>query len=76
MKCPNASVIVLLTKPPAARVTAISADCSGLPVVRYGPGELHAQFGDAFQLLDHQSEDHRTPSGAIQQFVYCVCLVH
>jgi len=50
--------------------------CSGLPVVRYGPGELHAQFGDAFQLLDHQSEDHRTPSGAIQQFVYCVCLVH
>jgi ubiquinone/menaquinone biosynthesis C-methylase UbiE len=50
--------------------------CSGLPVVRYAPGELHAQFGGQFELLDHLAEEHRTPAGAIQQFVYCHCLLH
>jgi ubiquinone/menaquinone biosynthesis C-methylase UbiE len=50
--------------------------CSGLPVVRYGPGELHAQFGGQFELLEHVAEQHRTPAGAIQQFVYCHCLLH
>jgi ubiquinone/menaquinone biosynthesis C-methylase UbiE len=50
--------------------------CSGLPVVRYSPEELHAQFGNAFELVEHQAEDHRTPSGAIQHFVYCVCVMH
>lgn len=52
------------------------SECSGLPVVRYAPGELHAQFGGDFELVEHQVEDHRTPSGAIQHFVYCVCVVH
>jgi ubiquinone/menaquinone biosynthesis C-methylase UbiE len=47
--------------------------CSGLPVVRYRPGELHDQFGDAFVLLKHQKEAHHTPSGTTQQFVYCYC---
>lgn len=50
--------------------------CSGLPVVRYAPEALHAQFGSAFELVEHQAEDHRTPSGAIQHFVYCLCLMH
>lgn len=50
--------------------------CSGLPVMRYAPGELHAQFGGEFELLQHLSESHRTPSGAIQHFVYCHCLLH
>lgn len=50
--------------------------CSGLPVVRYAPGALHAQFGDSFQLLDRLTEEHRTPGGAIQQFVYCHCVLH
>ena len=50
--------------------------CSGLPVVRYAPGALHAEFGGHFELVDHLSEAHRTPGGAIQQFVYCHCLVH
>jgi SAM-dependent methyltransferase len=52
------------------------AKCSGLPVVRYAPESLHAQFGDAFELVVHEFEDHHTPSGAIQQFVYCLCVVH
>lgn len=47
--------------------------CSGLPVVRYRPGELHDQFGAAFTLLKHQKETHSTPSGAMQQFIYCYC---
>jgi ubiquinone/menaquinone biosynthesis C-methylase UbiE len=50
--------------------------CSGLPVVRYGPGQLHAQFGGEFELLEHVAEEHRTPAGAVQQFVYCHCLLH
>lgn len=47
--------------------------CSGLPVVRYRPDELHDEFGAAFTLLRHQKEAHHTPSGAVQQFVYCYC---
>ena len=37
---------------------------------------LHAQFGGAFELLEHLSESHQTPSGAVQQFVYCHCVMH
>lgn len=47
--------------------------CSGLDVVRYGPEELHAQFGGAFQKVGSLSEIHSTPWGAEQQFVYCYC---
>jgi ubiquinone/menaquinone biosynthesis C-methylase UbiE len=47
--------------------------CSGLPVVRYRADELHAEFGEAFALLSHRKEAHHTPSGTVQQFVYCYC---
>jgi ubiquinone/menaquinone biosynthesis C-methylase UbiE len=47
--------------------------CSGLPVMRYRAGELHDQFGEAFKLLEHSREEHHTPSGAVQPFVYCYC---
>ncbi|HEY8887112.1 MAG TPA: class I SAM-dependent methyltransferase [Gallionella sp.] len=47
--------------------------CSGLPVMRYRPDELHAEFGKAFSLLSHEKEAHHTPSGTVQQFVYCYC---
>lgn len=50
--------------------------CSGLPVVRYEPGQLHAQFGGRFELVDHVAEQHRTPAGQVQHFVYCHCLLH
>lgn len=49
--------------------------CSGLPVVRYAPGELHAQFGDAFELVEHETELHHTPADAVQPFVYCLCVM-
>ena len=49
--------------------------CSGLPVMRYSPDELHAEFGESFKLLRHQKEAHHTPAGKVQQFVYCYCRV-
>lgn len=51
------------------------AQCSGLPVMRYAANELHAQFGGAFALVKHVKETHCTPSGSVQQFVYCYCRV-
>ena len=46
--------------------------CSGLEVVRYSPDTMHAQFGDGFRLVGSVREEHRTPSGATQAFVYCL----
>ena len=45
--------------------------CSGLPTMRYGPDELCAMLGPGFTLRKSVIEDHRTPSGATQQFLYC-----
>ena len=47
--------------------------CSGLEVVRYSPDGMHAEFGASFRLLESMREDHRTPSGRMQAFVYCLC---
>lgn len=49
--------------------------CSGLDVVRYTPASMHAEFGDSFTLLDNVREEHHTPGGAVQAFVYCLCRV-
>ncbi len=45
--------------------------CSGLPVMRYSANELHAEFGAPFTLLQHEEEEHHTPFGTVQKFVYC-----
>jgi 2-polyprenyl-3-methyl-5-hydroxy-6-metoxy-1,4-benzoquinol methylase len=47
--------------------------CSGLQVSRYAPSELHGTFGAPFELLDSSVEQHTTPWGSPQQFVYCYC---
>lgn len=47
--------------------------CSGLDVMRYSPEGMHAEFGEGFRLLRSVREDHPTPTGAIQAFVYCLC---
>ncbi len=49
--------------------------CSGLEVARYSPVELHAQFGPSFSLIRSVHEDHFTPMGTTQKFVYCLCVV-
>jgi len=45
--------------------------CSGLPVVRYSSETLVSQF-PAFEGIDTRHEAHRTPTGVIQSFVYCL----
>ncbi len=47
--------------------------CSGLPVMRYSPQSLHAEFGEPFTLLKHEQEEHHTPFGTVQKFIYCYC---
>jgi SAM-dependent methyltransferase len=47
--------------------------CSGLPVMRYDAESLHDEFGAPFSLLGHECEEHHTPAGKIQQFIYCYC---
>ena len=49
--------------------------CSGLEVIRYSPDSMHAEFGQDFTLLDSVREEHHTPGGTIQSFVYCLCRV-
>ena len=49
--------------------------CSGLNVVRYDAGTLHAEFGPKFDLVESRQEIHETPFGTTQQFVYCYCTV-
>jgi len=45
--------------------------CSGLDIVRYSPETLSAIFSDAFRLVEIIPEEHKTPTGASQNFVYC-----
>lgn len=44
--------------------------CSGLPVQRYSATSLADTLGADFKLLSYRLEEHRTPSGASQQFLY------
>jgi len=47
--------------------------CSGLPVMRYSGDGLHAEFGTPFTLLLQEREEHQTPFGTVQKFIYCLC---
>ena len=46
--------------------------CSGLPVMRYGPESLHAALGADLRLIRSANEHHTTPSGAVQDFNFCL----
>ena len=45
--------------------------CSGLDVARYSSETLGKELGTEFSLVESFTEDHETPSGKIQKFVYC-----
>ena len=45
--------------------------CSGLSVVRYSPETLQSELGDNFILAEALVEDHLTPSGVKQKFIFC-----
>jgi len=47
--------------------------CSGLPVARYDAGGIHAVFGATFEKVGEATEQHDTPWGSQQAFVYCFC---
>lgn len=47
--------------------------CSGLDIVRYTPQDLHREFGADYRLVRSITEDHVTPAGKHQEFVYCYC---
>jgi trans-aconitate methyltransferase len=44
--------------------------CSGLDVRRYSAAELSAVLGPAFHLITSAIEEHVTPSGNVQRFMY------
>lgn len=48
------------------------SQCSGLPVCRYAPEALQAEFGAGFEWLRTEREVHATPFGTEQKFVYCL----
>lgn len=45
--------------------------CSGLPVARYSPETMAAELGAAFERVDDFHEDHVTPAGGTQRFLFC-----
>jgi SAM-dependent methyltransferase len=45
--------------------------CSGLGVIRYDAESLRWEFGSQFRLVEDFIRLHRTPAGAVQQFLYC-----
>lgn len=45
--------------------------CSGLNVVRYSEDSLAKLLGRDFILRESRYEDHLTPSGTVQPFVFC-----
>ncbi len=46
--------------------------CSGLEIRRYNIDMTRNLLGDGFELRDHGMEEHRTPAGAMQQFLCSV----
>lgn len=46
--------------------------CSGLPVQRYSGRTLAARLGPGFRLTSEVPEEHVTPRGAAQKFMYAV----
>lgn len=44
--------------------------CSGLEVQRYSVERVAALLGPGFRLRAHEIEEHRTPMGTTQQFLY------
>ncbi|MBT8089044.1 MAG: class I SAM-dependent methyltransferase [Gammaproteobacteria bacterium] len=44
--------------------------CSGLDIQRYGVDELQILFGSRFDLCSHELDEHATPTGSKQQFLY------
>jgi trans-aconitate methyltransferase len=74
------SYLDTLTASTAAGAAAIFAtfapdgprQCSGLPVARYSAHDLAALLGDRWTSVVDDREEHVTPAGAVQPFVWAV----
>jgi 2-polyprenyl-3-methyl-5-hydroxy-6-metoxy-1,4-benzoquinol methylase len=47
--------------------------CSGLDIARYTPEQLYDEFGGGYALQRSITENHVTPTGKHQEFIYCYC---
>jgi ubiquinone/menaquinone biosynthesis C-methylase UbiE len=47
------------------------SQCNGLEVMRYSTGTLSHALGPQLRLVETLTEDHHTPDGGLQQFIYC-----
>lgn len=45
--------------------------CSGLEIKQYSAENMEQTFADSFQKISCLTEDHTTPSGAKQNFLFC-----
>ncbi len=45
--------------------------CSGLDITQYSEEKMETTFQNAFQKLECKTEDHTTPFGTNQNFVFC-----
>ena len=45
--------------------------CSGLPITQYSVEKMEAVFGEDFELENCFTEDHETPFGTVQNFIFC-----
>ena len=50
--------------------------CSGLSVARYNPETLQNELGGNFILVESSMEEHKTPSGVTQNFIFCRFIRH
>ncbi len=48
------------------------ATCSGLPVCRYSHQMLDSVLGEEFDLEQYDKQQHMTPSGVEQMYLYCL----
>ncbi|MDO9511766.1 MAG: class I SAM-dependent methyltransferase [Bacteroidales bacterium] len=46
--------------------------CSGVEIRRYSPALLQQALGNTFEKLECHEHQHSTPSGAVQNFIFCV----
>ncbi len=70
------ATVLNAVKPQGHIIVATFADdgpeqCSGLPVMRYSPEQLSAEFGASFQMIKAVHEQHLTPLANVQKFIYC-----
>jgi trans-aconitate methyltransferase len=63
-----------LSRSGAAIVATFAADgpahCSGLPVARYKQDQLMTALGEGYERVASRREDHTTPAGVVQPFVW------